>query len=134
MIGKLMRAMQTLMITSVTRHQQCFSVRNTKVNGRNNAALITQGMIRAKWRLPGRNPKTGVAMRRELVCECVCFLLNNPRYIFIVRGLSILSKLDSNNPYRIWAEVYFLNLNYLIILDIWPIRSSRRRRRSRFAC
>jgi hypothetical protein len=128
-----MRAMQTLMITSVTRHQQRFSVRNTKVNGRNNAAPITQGMIRAKWRLSGRNPKTGVAMRRELVCECVCFLLNNARYIFIVRGLSILSKLDSNNPYRIWAEVYFLNLNYLIILDIWPIRSSRRSRRSRFA-
>jgi hypothetical protein len=66
--------MQTLMITSVTRHQQCFSMRNTKVKGRNNAALITQGMIGVAWRLPGRNPKIGVAMHRELVCECVLFV------------------------------------------------------------
>jgi hypothetical protein len=90
------------------------------------------GMIGAAWRLPERNPETGVAMRRELVCECVCFLLNNPRYIFIVQRLSILSKLDSNSPYRIWVGLYFLNLNYLIILDIWPIRPSRRSHRSRF--
>jgi hypothetical protein len=55
MIGKSMQAMQTLMITSVTRHQQRFSTRNTKV-------------------LPGKNPETGVAMRRELVCECVFFI------------------------------------------------------------
>jgi hypothetical protein len=32
-------------------------------------------MIGAAWRLPGRNPETGVAMRRELVCECVLFVL-----------------------------------------------------------
>jgi hypothetical protein len=115
------------MITSVTRHQQHFSMRNTKVNGRNNAATITQVMIRAAWRLPGRNPKTGVVMRRELVSECM-FLLNNPRYIFIVRRLSILSKLDSNNSYHIWTELYFLNLNYLIILDTWPIWPSKRSR------
>jgi hypothetical protein len=51
------------MITSVTRHQQRFSMRNTKVNGRNNAAPITQGMIGAAWHLPGRNPEIGVAMR-----------------------------------------------------------------------
>jgi hypothetical protein len=95
-----MQAMQTLMITSVTRHQQCFSMRNTKGNGRNNAAPIMQGMIGAAWRLLGRNPETGVAMRRELVCECMS-LLNNPRYIFILQRLSILCKLDSNNPYRI---------------------------------
>jgi hypothetical protein len=68
MIGKSMRAMQTLMITSVTRHQQRFSTRNSKVNGWNNAAPITQGMI-----VSGRNPETGVAMRRELVSECVFF-------------------------------------------------------------
>jgi hypothetical protein len=74
MIGKSMQAMQTLMITSVTRHQQCFSTRNTKLNGRNNVALITQGMIGAAWRLPGRNPETGVAMRRELVSECMSFI------------------------------------------------------------
>jgi hypothetical protein len=132
MIGKSMQAMQTLMITTVTHHQQHFSTRNTKVNGRNNAALIMQGMIGAVWCLPGRNPETGVAMHRELVSECMFFLLNNPRYIFVVRRLSILSKLDSNNTYRIWAELYFQNLNYLIILDTWPIWSSRRPRRSRF--
>jgi hypothetical protein len=112
-----MQAMQTLMITSVTRRQQRFSIRNTKVNGRNNAAPITQDMIGVAWCLPGRNPEIGVAMRRELVCECVYLLLNNPRYIFIVLRLSILFKMDFNNPYRIWAELYFLNLNYLIILD-----------------
>jgi hypothetical protein len=69
-----MQAKQTLMITSVTRHQQRFSTRNTKVNGRNNAAPITQGMIRVAWRFPKRNPETGVAMRRELVSECVFFI------------------------------------------------------------
>jgi hypothetical protein len=132
MIDKLMRVVQTLMITSVTHHQQRFSMRNTEIKGRNNVAPITQGVIRAARRLSKRNPKTGVAMHRELVSECV-FLLNNTRYIFIVRRLSILSKLDSNNPYRIWAELYFPNLNYLIILDTWPIWPSRRPRRSRFA-
>jgi hypothetical protein len=66
-----------------------------------------------------RSPETGVAMCRELIVN-VC-LLNIPRYIFIVQRLSILSMLDSNNPYHIWAELYFSNLNYLIILDIWPI-------------
>jgi hypothetical protein len=74
MIGKSVQAMQTLMITCVTRHQQRFSMRNTKVNGRNNAAPIMQGMIGAAWRLPGKNPETGVVMRRELVCECVSFI------------------------------------------------------------
>jgi hypothetical protein len=124
--------MQTLMITNVTRHQQRFSIRNTKVNGRNNVVPITQGMIGAACRLPGRNPEIGVVMHRELICECVLFLLNNLRHIFIVRRLSILSKLDSNNPYRIWVELYFSNLNYFIILDTWPIRPSRHPRRSRF--
>jgi hypothetical protein len=71
MIDKLMQAMHTLMITSVTHHQQRFSTRNTMVKGRSNAALITQGMIRAAWCFPRRNPKIGVAMRRELVSECV---------------------------------------------------------------
>jgi hypothetical protein len=63
MIGKSMQAMQTLMITSVTHHQQRFNTRNTKVNDRNNAALTMQGMIGVAWRLPRRNPETGVAMR-----------------------------------------------------------------------
>jgi hypothetical protein len=31
-------------------------------------------MIGAAWRLPERNPETGVVMRRELVCECVFFI------------------------------------------------------------
>jgi hypothetical protein len=84
MIGKLMQAMQTLMITSVTHRQQHFSMRNTKVNGRNSDASITQGMIGVAWRLPGRNPEIRVVMHRELVSECMLFLLNNPRYIFIV--------------------------------------------------
>jgi hypothetical protein len=61
----------------------------------------------------------------------VC-LLNISRYIFIVWRLSILFKLDSNNPYYIWAELYFPNLNYLIILNTWPIWPSWRPRRSRF--
>jgi hypothetical protein len=58
--------MQTFMITSVTRHQQCISMRNTKINGRNNAAPIMQSMqsiIGAAWRLPERSLETGVAMR-----------------------------------------------------------------------
>jgi hypothetical protein len=75
MIDKLMQVMQTLMITSVTRHQQCFSTRNTKVKGRNNVVPITQGMIGTTWRLPRRNPETGVAMQRELVCKYVLFIL-----------------------------------------------------------
>jgi hypothetical protein len=73
MTGKSMRAMQTFMITSITRHQQHFSMRNTKVNSRNNAALIKQSMIRVAWRLPERSHETGVAMRRELIVNaCVC--------------------------------------------------------------
>jgi hypothetical protein len=57
------------MITSVNRRQQRFSTRNTKVNGRNNAA---QSMIGAAWRLPERNPETWVMMRRELIVNaCV---------------------------------------------------------------
>jgi hypothetical protein len=71
-----MQVMQTLMVTSVTQHQQRFSTRNIKVNGRSNVAPITQGMIGVgvAWRLSGRNPETGVAMRRELVCECMSFI------------------------------------------------------------
>jgi hypothetical protein len=34
------------------------------------------------WRFPGRNPETGVAMRRELVCECMCSLFNNLVHIY----------------------------------------------------
>jgi hypothetical protein len=56
---------------SVTRHQQHFGTRNTKINGRNNVALITQSVIGTAWRLPERSTKTGVAMRRELIVN-VC--------------------------------------------------------------
>jgi hypothetical protein len=55
------------MITSVTRHQQCFSMRNIEIKGRNNAALITQGVIRVACRIPGRNPEIWVAMCWKLV-------------------------------------------------------------------
>jgi hypothetical protein len=41
MIDKLMQAVQTLMITSVTRHQQRFSMRNIEIKGRNNVAPNT---------------------------------------------------------------------------------------------
>jgi hypothetical protein len=71
MTGKSTRAMQMFMITSVTRHQQRFSTRNTKVNGRNNAASIMQNMIGAAWHLPERSPETRMVMRRELIVN-VC--------------------------------------------------------------
>jgi hypothetical protein len=74
MTGKSMGAMQMFMITSVTRHQQRFSMRNTKVNGRNNATPIMQSMIRAAWCLLERRPETGVAMRRELIVNACVFI------------------------------------------------------------
>jgi hypothetical protein len=49
-------------------------MRNTKINGRNNAAPIMQSMIRAAWRLPKRSPEIGVAMRQELIVN-VCVLI-----------------------------------------------------------
>jgi hypothetical protein len=59
--------MQTFMITSVTHYQQRFSMRNIKVNGKNNVV-----MIGAAWRLLERSPETGVAMRRDLIVNaCV---------------------------------------------------------------
>jgi hypothetical protein len=73
-----------------------------------------QSMIGAAWHFPERSHETAVVMRRELIVNaCVC-LLNITRYIFIVWKLSILSKLDSNNPYRIWAELCFPNLITLL--------------------
>jgi hypothetical protein len=74
MIGKSMRAIQTFMITGVTRHQQLFNMRNTKVNGRNNVAPIMQSMIGAAWHLPERSPETGVAMRRDLIVNACVFI------------------------------------------------------------
>jgi hypothetical protein len=79
-----MRAMQTFMITSVTHHQQCFSMRNTKVNGRNNAAPIMQSMIGAAWRLTKRSPETGVAMRRELIVNACVFIEYPKVHIYIL--------------------------------------------------
>jgi hypothetical protein len=47
-------------------------MRNAKVNGRNNAALIMQSMTGAAWRLLERILETGMAMRRELIVNaCV---------------------------------------------------------------
>jgi hypothetical protein len=66
--------MQMFMITSVTRHQQCFSTRNTKVNSKNNAAPIMQSMIVVAWCLPERSPETGVTMHRELIVNA-CVLI-----------------------------------------------------------
>jgi hypothetical protein len=70
--------MQTFMITIVTCHQQCFSMRNAKVNGRNNATPIMQSVIRVAWRLPERSPKIGVAMRRELIVNA-CVPIEYPK-------------------------------------------------------
>jgi hypothetical protein len=66
--------MQTFMITSVTCHQQRFSTRNTKVNGRNNAAPIIQSVIGAARRLTERSPETRVVMRRELIVNACVFI------------------------------------------------------------
>jgi hypothetical protein len=60
-------------ITSVTRHQQFFSMRNTKIIDGYNAAPIVRGGIGAAWHLPERNPKTGVAVRREWFANACCF-------------------------------------------------------------
>jgi hypothetical protein len=70
-----MRAMQTFMITSVTHHQQCFSMRNTKVNDRN------KSMIGVAWHLSERSPETGVAMRRKLVVNACVFLISQGTYL-----------------------------------------------------
>jgi hypothetical protein len=78
MIDKPMQAMQMLMVTSVTRHQQRFSMRNIKVKDRNNAAPFMQSMIGVAWRLPKRSPKIGVAMRRELIVN-VCVSIEYPK-------------------------------------------------------
>jgi hypothetical protein len=72
MIDKPMQAMQMLMITSVTHHQQRFSIRNTKVNGRKNAALITQGMIGAAWRFPGKTLKQGWQCGESWLVNACC--------------------------------------------------------------
>jgi hypothetical protein len=37
-----------------------------------------QSMIKAAWRLPERNPETGVAMRRELIVNA-CVLIEYPK-------------------------------------------------------
>jgi hypothetical protein len=76
-------------ITSATRHQQRSSMRNTKITGRDVAALITRSVIGAAWHLPERNPRTGVAMHRELFVNGYCsFFIRSLGYIFIVRRLT----------------------------------------------
>jgi hypothetical protein len=50
----------------------------------------------------------------------------------------MVSKSDSKNPYSIWVELYFLNLNYLTKLDAhtkldsWTIQPYRHPRRCQF--
>jgi hypothetical protein len=73
--------MKTFMIASVTRHQQCFSTRNTKANGGNNATPIMQSMIGAAWRLPERSPETGVAMRQELIVNACVYRISQGTYL-----------------------------------------------------
>jgi hypothetical protein len=75
--------MQTFMITSVTCHQQRFSTRNTKVNGRNNAVPIIQSVIGAAQRLPERSTETGVVMRRELIVNACVFIEYPKVHIYI---------------------------------------------------
>jgi hypothetical protein len=118
MTDKSTRVMQTFMITSVTRHQQRFSTRNTKVNGRNNGSGRHDAYLKEALKQGWRCAESWLWMRVSL--------LNISMYIFIVRWLSILSKLNSNNLYRICSELYFLNLNYLIILVTWLIWPSWR--------
>ena len=89
-------------ITSITRHQKCFSTSNTKVK-----AITTlpwsQETIRAAWRLLGWNPRIrGGDAPRVVVLRDVRTLsfMNSKGYIFIVRRLGqqsklILSRLDS---------------------------------------
>jgi hypothetical protein len=98
-----------------------------KYTGKWQEQCCPRGGMALNWKKPWN--RGGDAPRVD--CECVC-VLNISRYIFIVWRLSILSKLDSNNSYRIWAELYLSNLNYLIILDTWPIWPSWRPHRSRF--
>jgi hypothetical protein len=78
------------------------------------------------WCLPERSPEIRVAMRRELIVNACEYWISQGTYLYI------LSKMDSNNPYCIWAEFYLMNLNYHFILDTWPIWTSWRPRRSQF--
>jgi hypothetical protein len=54
MIDNPMRAVQMLMITSITCHQQCFSMRNTEIKGRNNATPTRRdrGSMVLTWKKP----------------------------------------------------------------------------------
>jgi hypothetical protein len=45
-----------------------------KRTSKGNAAPITQSMIGAAWHLPDENPRTGEAMRRELLMNDVTFM------------------------------------------------------------
>jgi hypothetical protein len=51
-------------------------MRNTNVNGRNNATPIMT------WRLPERSSETGVAIRRELIVNACVFIEYLKVYIY----------------------------------------------------
>jgi hypothetical protein len=54
------------------------------------ATPITKSVIGAAWHLPDENPKTGEAMRRELLTNDSIFLVYS-WYIFIVRRLVLFN-------------------------------------------
>ena len=88
-------------ITSITRHQKCFSMSNTKVKARTTLPWSREA-IRVTWRLLGWNPRIrGGDAPRVVVLRDVMTLsfTNNNWYIFIVQRLGqqsklILSRLD----------------------------------------
>jgi hypothetical protein len=61
-----------------------------KQTSKGNATPITQSVIGAAWHLPDENPKTGEAMRRELLMNDSISLVYS-WYIFIVRRLILFN-------------------------------------------
>jgi hypothetical protein len=59
-------------------------------SSKGNATPITQGVIGAAWRLPDENPRTGEAMRRELLMNDSVLLVYS-WYIFIVRRVILFN-------------------------------------------
>jgi hypothetical protein len=57
---------------------------------KSNTTPITQSVIGAAWHLPEENPKTGKAMRRELLMNDSVFLVYS-WYIFIARRLVLFN-------------------------------------------
>jgi hypothetical protein len=62
-------------ITSATRHQQCFRTRNTKVNKQGRCYPDHAERERGCMALTRENPRTGEAMRRELLMNDSVFIV-----------------------------------------------------------